>query len=57
MSAVAHPTEFGQLDASVLLVYLEALGDAKTFPLPFLLELGEVGCFPKEVAVGTFEIL
>jgi hypothetical protein len=33
------------------------LWDAKTFTLAFLLELGEVGSFSKEVCVGTFEIL
>jgi hypothetical protein len=40
-----------------LVVYLEAWWDAKTFPLAFLPELGEVGSFPKEVCAGTFQIL
>jgi len=52
--AVAHPSQFRQFDAPVLVVYLKSLRDTR---LAFLLELRKVGSLLKEVCVRTIQVL
>jgi len=51
--AVAHPSQFRQFDAPVLVVYLESLRDTKALRLAFLLELGKAGSLLKVVCVTS----
>src|SRR5690606_30805595 len=57
--AVAHPAQFGQLDAAVDLVDLEllAVGVTKTLYAALALETRKAAALGKEVPVGTLEVL
>ncbi len=58
VSAVAlpHPTQFGQLDTSVGLVYFKALRKPQTLSRAFAFEAGEVCTFFKEVFIRTLQV-
>ena len=54
--AIPHPTQFGQLDTSVGLVYFKALRKPQTFSRAFAFEAGEVCAFFKEVFIRTLQV-